>query len=172
MGLDIGAFKNVRKAENQYLDEDGDPVEGNGRRVCINDNFPGRYSEFEDCSVVLYDDYGHFYSRSYGTYNRWRNDLAKLAGYPLTEYEGYMGESRKGYAAGAWDCDSGPFWELINFSDCEGDIGPSICAKLAIDFANYQDKANATQDEDFITSYNNIRAAFDYASGNGIVSFH
>ena len=36
-----------------------------------------------------------------------------------------------------------PFVELINFSDCEGVIGPEVAAKLAKDFADYEFSASA-----------------------------
>ena len=57
------------------------------------------------------------------------NELATLAGYAGAD--------------DAWERTDGPFWELINFSDCEGVIGPKTSAKLAGDFAAFQEKADA-----------------------------
>jgi len=60
-------------------------------------------------------------SRAYSSYNRWRDDLARYAGY--------------GSAEKAWrDYSKGPFYELIHFSDCEGFILDPAIGKLYQDF--------------------------------------
>jgi hypothetical protein len=74
--------------------------------------------------------------------------------------------------AAAWGMSEGPFWELIHFSDCEGTIGPEVSAKLAQDFARYQDQADAHPDERFRDLYATWRTAFEMASQGGAVDFH
>jgi len=173
MGVDIYGWSKVRLAENQTFNADGEPLEGEDAHVIyINDAFPGRLTEWPHKSVVVVDgDYEHCYSRAYSGYNRWRDELAKLAGYPLTEYEGYAGSKSSCYAAGAWEVLEGPFWELINFSDCEGMIGTAICQKLAKDFADWQERADLVEDEHWRQGYAGMRKAFEIGSNGGLVRF-
>src|SRR5437763_1488505 len=87
-----------------------------------------------------------FRAGSCSGYNEWREQLAQFAGYPARPAnfaEAVPGRLPKEHSAGAWATTGGPFWELINFSDCEGVIGPKTSAKLAQDFAEYQVKADA-----------------------------
>ena len=65
-----------------------------------------------------------------------------------------------------------PFFELINFSDCEGILGAPVCAKLAADFAKYQERANTSHDEWWREKYAGWRRAFEMAADNGCVEFH
>lgn len=173
MGLDVTAYSKVRKAENQALTEDHEALAGdNAVIVVVNDNFGGSCDEFPNDTVVIVDGetYADF-GRSYGGYNFWRNQLAELAGYPLTECEGYWNPIQS-FSAGAWAVESGPFWELINFSDCEGCLGTAICKKLAKDFADYQEKADSHQDKLFKSGYAEMRKSFEIGADDGFVSFH
>jgi hypothetical protein len=71
----------------------------------------------------------------------------------------------------------GPFWELIQFADNEGYIGPTVAAKLATDFANWADRAkefakDPEVGEWWLVSYNKWRQAFELAADGGVVDFH
>ena len=173
MGLDVHAFNKVRIAENQTFDADGEPLAGENCRVTYeNPDFPGRCDEFPGRTVVFVDG-KHIspFGRSYSGYNQWRNQLAELAGYPLTKYDGYGGNVSESYAAGAWVVVHGAFWEMINFSDAEGCIGTAVCKKLAADFAEFQEKANAHPDEYFRQCYAEMRQSFEHGADNGFVEF-
>ena len=61
---------------------------------------------------------------------------------------------------------------MINFSDCEGVIGPKTSAKLAKDFAEFQAQADAHPDDWFRDLYTTWRRAFELASDDGAVGFH
>lgn len=72
-----------------------------------------------------------------------------------------------------------PFFELICFSDCEGALGAEISAKLARDFAEFEERAEEHAKslgewfgEDWIYRYKAWRRAFELASENGAVCFH
>lgn len=176
MGLDIYACRQVKLAPVQGFDADGDPLDENGIRLYVNPDFPGRCDEWPNGTVMLDDrERQYFWGRGYGTYNLWREELAKLAGWPLTEYEervfGDHYEKKSAHAAGAWAAESGPFWELINFSDCEGAFGTATCKKLAQDFAEFQPKADAHPIGWFRDSYAKIRAAFECGADGGLVEF-
>lgn len=111
-----------------------------------------------------------FRAGSYGGYNDWRNQLAlmmlgmpaeqvwRMCEMPITATKA---EAEKPL----------PFVELINFSDCEGFIGPKTCAKLSADFANNQKKADKG-DAWFRQKYADWRKAFAIASEGGAVDFH
>lgn len=106
-----------------------------------------------------------FRAGSYSGYNDWREWLSvtMLGVTPRTiwqnaaKYQGF------------------PFYELINFSDAEGIIGPVVAAKLATDFAVHQKKAEKEGRADdgwYARKYAEWRKAFELASDGGMVEFH
>lgn len=177
MGLDVTAYTKLIAAQgNEAFDETGELKydEENWFQVYDNDDFPGRLEGLQNRHAYKSDEDTHgFRAGSYGGYNTWRNQLAELAGYPAIPVDRYKtGNVQSRHDEGAWQSTSGPFWELINFSDCEGTIGPVVSAKLAKDFADFQEKADAHTDEYFKTKYADWRKAFDMAADGGCVDFH
>ena len=145
MGLDIYAYSNLVKLDCVF-NEDNEPIDRNTGKPIDNyfkphDNgdFPGRIEGLDANSAYSFADCQDVFSLSYSGYSTWRDELARLAGYPVTT--NVMGHSS--YAAGAWrrSCTGGPFYELINFSDCEGTIGPVVAKKLLRDFEEWDDRA-------------------------------
>ncbi|WP_432372359.1 hypothetical protein ACRPHP_16695 [Pantoea allii] len=178
MGLDITAYSDIKKL-NATLDDDGEAIDnatgealqwdGMWFSTWVNPDFPGRADDVEDGAVYSYQDCtGH--SIGYGGHYWWRNKLAEIAGYPLTEQVQY-GRIETCHFAGATSAESGPFFELINFSDCEGVIGTAISRKLAKDFADFEEKAKS-EGGHFYENYQHWKNAFDMASNNGCVRFH
>lgn len=105
-----------------------------------------------------------FHAGSYSGYNQWREWLAALAGHGTPET--------------IWNTPSpsGPFVEMINFSDCEGTIGPDVSAKLAKDFAEWDERAKVSGEGDGgkysnYGRYCNFREAFEAAADGGKVIF-
>ena len=160
MGLDITYYKHLTP-----LTEGADPEDG--FQPYDNPDFPGRMEGLEDRVYQMPEDRHHFRAGSYSGYNAWREELAELAGYPLTE-----GDRGLRHDSGAWDATEGPFWELINFADNEGTIGPVVSAKLAKDFAAYQEKADTHPSGHFRDLYAQWRIAFEDAAQDGAVDFH
>lgn len=179
MGLDITAYSKVKKIECHF-DAEGDPIDkvtgdylDYDFRAYANPDFPGRNGSIEHNAIYEADDCFGFRAGGYGGYNGWREELAKLAAYPAKPHDRYgTGNIQHRHDEGAWQATAGPFWELINFSDCEGVIGPETSKKLAQDFADHQSKADAHQDEWFRDRYADWRKAFEMASDDGAVSFH
>lgn len=176
MGLDITAHRKMQKIDCVF-DADGEPIDLTTRegveydsRPYVNPDFPGRQGRIEDRAVYKSDEDFRFRAGSYSGYNCWRDDLAKMAGWPLGSYEQY-GREWSSHAASAWAASEGPFLELIWFSDCEGVIGAEVSAKLAKDFAEYQSKADAHPEEYFRAKYAEWRKAFEMASDDGAVIF-
>ena len=173
MGLDISYYsKLVAAVGNEGFDEDGKVKYGDGWFTFYkNQHFPGRADDIQDGAAYMDSYAGGFRAGSYGGYNRWREQLAELAGYELTEFDDY-GRVAKCHAAACWHGAEGPFSELINFSDCEGVIGATVSAKLALDFKEFQDKADQHCDDYFKEKYAEWRKAFETAADGGAVRFH
>jgi hypothetical protein len=178
MGLDATAYRQLKKIDCVF-DSSGEPINPETRepieeyfRAYLNSDFPGRADDLEDSGIYSYVDADEAYSGGYGRYNGWREALAKLAGYPTVPVDRYKTgnvEHRHDYAA--WQREEGPFWELICFSDCEGVIGATVSAKLAKDFAEFDERAKAVGDS-FYETYQVWRNAFEMASDGGAVAFH
>lgn len=182
MGLDITAYRRVTKLDVNF-DEDGEAIDKDTGepvdydvRAYANPHFPGREEGAENRAAYTAQESMGFRAGSYSGYNAWRNELAKLAGYPETPFESF-GNVRMRHDAGAWVAGSGPFWELINFSDCEGTIGPVVSSKLAKDFSEWDERAKQ-HDEDaglnggLYERFQEWRQAFEMAADGGLVDFH
>ncbi len=178
MGLDITAYRKIEMLNDVVFDKDGDPIDPTTRepvdfdtRACLNDDYPERAKDIQDGAYYSAEESMCFRAGSYGGYNGWRNELASLAGYPIGQYQQY-GKMHDSHCVACWNGAEGPFSELINFSDCEGTIGAIVSAKLAADFACFQEKADAHESERFRASYADWRKAFEMAADGGMVSFH
>ena len=171
MGLDVTAYSKLVLAPDAERDEDGDFVDyDNHISFYENKDFPGRiegltpkaaYKIEGDCSGLI--DF-------YGRYNAWRDQLAQLAGYPVGHYEQY-GRQVESHCVACWNGAQGPFAEQINFSDCDGTIGPVVSAKLSKDYAEHAAKAEQIGGH-FWEKYQEWKAAFDCAADGGAVRFH
>lgn len=162
MGLDCTAYKNlIALSEGEYeVDEDGYPDVG--VKFYFNNGYPLHSAGLDPEAVYKHEDAMGWRAGSYSGYSSWRGYLASFA---------------KQFAT-----DKKDFSELINFSDCEGVIGPIISAKLAADFNKnkdfLEDFASKTFGEDtenkewFVELYNTWSMAFEMAADNGAVSFH
>ena len=173
MGLDVTAYKNLAPANgNEAFDEHGELRYEDGYvKFYENPDFQGRAEGIDTRIAYKPEDSTCLCAGSYGGYNKWRDMLAELAGYPLTEYKLY-GATANCHSAACWNGAQGPFAELINFSDCEGTIGPKVSAKLAADFATFRSKADSHPDEYFRRKYVEWQDAFEFVGDNGAVEFH
>lgn len=180
MGVDITAYRNLEKIECHF-DASGEPIDPTTGdlldcdgyvQLYKNNDFPGRADEIEDMGCYSFDDDRSCFHASYGGYNRLRDHLAKVAGYPLKKYDTQYGGTNDSYCVDCWNGKTGPFSELIDFSDCEGVIGAKVSSKLAKDFADFQQKADEESDKSFLNFYKCMKAAFEMASDNGAVVFH
>lgn len=161
MGVDIYAYSKIRPTK---LDGDDDYF-----IAYVHPDFPDRAVGIIDGTMYTFEISFEIYSGNSRGFCRWRNALAKLAGYartPDTERPEY-----ESYATTAWNATSGPFWELINFADNEGVISGTVITKLANDFAEYQAKADAVGG--WIADYYALfRQGFELATDEGAISFH
>lgn len=164
MGLDVTAFSKVRRVR----DHDGSDWEVDEIVLSNEPAFAPRAADVPN-GIYRYERSQHVFSRSYGTYNHWREELAKLAGYAAhpTETDDAHIHSRT-----AWEAESGPFWELINFTDCDGVLGAQTCSKLLADFEAFEARAAAHTDSWFRDMYRSFHAAIRLAADGGAVKFH
>ena len=154
MGLAITAYSNIdftrRYQPPEGADEDGKPEHYSPWvHLYINPDFPERAPGL----VTGYywaakSETFMFRAGGYSHYWRWRDRLKIYAETLWTPTEA-LARGRP-Y----------PFHELINFSDCEGTLGPEVCAVLARDFAQ------------FAPGPSNWLSTFSLAANTGCVCFH
>lgn len=163
MGLDITAYSQLKDTGRPFdwaVDEENALISNN------HPDFATRCVEFTPGNAFKYSVSYRACVGAYSYYGAWREKLAKLAGYsPVT------GGTRP-YSKGAWVATEGPFWELVNFTDCDGVLGTAVCQKLAKEFADYEESARLLEDDDFLYTYLQFRAAVEWASDGGAVVFH
>lgn len=161
MGLDITVYRNLTPAPNAEVDEDGFPVEW-GSHFMIRQGlldmqergFPGRAQLV--AGIYRADETDGFWAGSYGGYNLWRSWLAGVAGFLSADHFWHSATP------------AAPFYELINFSDCEGILGAEACANLAADFASHKPDGDTWQ----LALYEKWKAACEMAAQGGAIEFH
>jgi hypothetical protein len=160
MGLDITAMSEVERVDDGSEDhEDVSRLWDGG--------FEGRLAPLEKGAYRSVGEEASFRAGSYGGYNEWREHLAAMALGMTPERLWTLVKTDPTFA--------GPFVEQINFTDCDGTIGPTASAKLAKDYADFTERAEEYGKrvgcEWFFPRYKQWRAAFDVAAPNGVVLF-
>jgi hypothetical protein len=176
MGLDVSAYQQMRLID-ACVNERGeiiDPKTGNELsdtvEVWDNPDFEGRAAPLHSGNFYSYEETTEVVSHGYSGFSRWRDTLAKISGWALAEYTSF-GVKGYSHAASAWAATEGPFWELINFSDCEGFIGTEACKKLSGDFEKYKEAAS-NEEENFYILYLRWKEGVSFAAENGALEFH
>lgn len=170
-GLDITAYRGLTLVPSPRLDADGLPI--GPREVMLEPvNDPERFEPLKPGAVYRYAEAFEFRAGSYSGYNEWRNELARLAGNKPTATPGDDGKMQPRYDETVWRDKSGPFWELIDFSDSEGVIGPLACKRVLGDFVRFHEAAKAHPDEGFRESYEDWMKAFALCAEGGAIEFH
>ncbi len=171
MGLDITAYKNTKVID--YLPEVEDwedkyygciDMPENTAYIdnCLANHFPEWAEGLEFGAEYQYEDCYCFCAGSYSGYNYWRNWLSLTV----------LGISAATVWANKELYQEKPFYRLINFSDCEGVIGPIHSAKLAEDLKEHQSSIDELKCEQWLKDkYANWKRAFEHASENGYVDF-
>ncbi len=156
MGLDIVAYSKLRESEYE------DTIHVNRDAFKMNEDLNEGYYE--------HTDNFHFRAGSYSGYNHWRDTLCRaIHGVPAE----VLWSRTKTY-------EGKDFFELINFSDCEGQFGPKISEKLYQDFANEENKKklknylseNKIMDDYFYeANYDDFMKAFNLSRQEGLLVF-
>src|SRR6266446_8290457 len=164
MGLDITAvnqavFDHAFDLEKCYNDNWNEII-----AVWVNPDFSGRNDDLRD-GCYRFTKRFDFRAGSYGGYNSWREELARMA----------LNTTLKKIWADIDAFRGKPFFELINFADNEGVIGPITSAKLFRDFTNLSSKAQLVSGYGPFSVYEPYlkwTKAFDLAKDTGFVIFH
>jgi hypothetical protein len=171
-GLDITAYERVSLVASPRLNAEGEPLDRKEVRLDVV-HFPERAEGLTPGKVYRFQTSFEFRAGSYSGYSAWRNELAKLGGYPPTMASFLRGNPPEPrYDATAWQRKSGPFWELIAFSDAEGLIGPVTCQRVHADFIRFQPAAEKHPDAEFRESYADWAKAFRLCANGGAIVFH
>ncbi len=180
MGISINAYSKLTKIDVLF-NNDGEPVDPvtsepveDYYKVRANHDFSGLADGLEDGACYSYAESEHVFARSYAGYAVWRETLARLAGYPLDSFLNTFGVQENSHAASAWHGnvpDGAPFVELVNFSDCEGVIGPVVAAKLLRDFVEFDGRAKTIVDDRFYVGYCQLKRGLELASDGGALEF-
>lgn len=164
--LSVTAYKKINPVSVILIDnEPCDPLTKewvDAVQFWINDEYPGRNNEIQGDLWYSFEDSYQFDSGH--TYHlNWCDELARIAGYPEVRV-GNQIRCDESVTAG-----SGPFSELIDFSGCEGTIGPVFCQKLASDFRRFQAQAESHPGNSFRKRYVKWQKAFEMAADSGAV---
>jgi hypothetical protein len=175
MGLDIAAYRQLKSAPSDWLiEKDGyeeldQSHEDDGVYLgdYDQDEWPDHRKGIPSGKVFMFEDSMNFRAGSYGGYSQWREWLAEVAGYPNAP-----GATFHPHCMTVWEGAAGPFSELINFSDCEGIIGPVVAAKLAQDCVDFDERAKTSSDSDYYyIRYREWRMACEMAADGGVIIF-
>ena len=160
MGLDISVYS---KIERVHEDEANIFI----RRAIpeidqAKDIEEGEYKNSEICESH------HFRAGSYSGYNHFRDLLCNIM-------HGVQAET-------LWEkpevFEGKEFYSLINFSDCEGQFGPTVSKKLHEDFVNHREKfvkgveGKEPYDGYYTRVYDDFMLGFEIASKGGVLLFH
>jgi len=166
MGLDVVAFEHANPVP--FCDKDCD--EHDEHIVAWVDTGMGRSIRglTPDCCYTVSGREIAFRAGSYSGYGEWREQLSQRA----------LGAAATTVWANAEAFASRAFYELINFSDCQGTIGPEAAADLADDFRRLRVAVLARPLDDaasetwFMGRYDLFERALELAaSGGGLVLF-
>jgi hypothetical protein len=164
MGLDCTAYEKVELIEAISLEEmqklNWQHPKYDEDKCLFLFNVSGFEEQSDGLVEGIYKQSGKsfgFRAGSYSGYNAYRARLAELVG--TTD-------------RAVWnDPKPGPFMEQINFSDCEGFLGPKTCAKLLVDYTEHEAEAKKGM-EYWFDSYKEWMEALEIAAKGGVITFH
>lgn len=126
--------------------------------------FPGREEgvRCDVCYEVAEGDSGDAFSATYVAYSTFRAGLAAHGMNAAPDDVWGSPDKFRGL----------PFFELVNFADNEGTIGPVVAAKLAHDFESFRAHDVFPNDAWMRETYWRMHEAFEMAADGGAVKFH
>lgn len=133
-----------------------------------------------DASTYRYEELKMGWSGSTALFLGWLEMLARVGGYKPKSFKLVPGEPSTlidSFLTGAHEAGEGPFMALLHLFASEGTIGPVTSAKLAKDFAAFDEVAKTPVPgkfepaQFFYPTYCKLRECFEMASQNGAVTF-
>lgn len=168
MGLDIIVYSNVVEIENVTLDEYGyadynvHPTAN--KAFVLDESFARSLRGLKDGAWYEPSDESDtmsFRAGSYSGYNDFRYNLCVAA----------LNVDPKEIWSDPEKYQDEPFFELINFADNEGTIGPDAARDLAYDFAVQRDEIYPQLDDYSQEKYDLWQEACEMARENGMIIF-
>jgi len=161
MGLNIIAVNKIKKVADFYEKIENIKIEDEKKLIRVKVNaFFSSHDNLES-GIYVYEGDEIEFSGPYSEYSAFRNILANIA--------------HSVNCAEIWaNCDiykNGAFYELIDFSDCEGVIGPISASKLLLDFKKYREDFYKISNKWDCENYENWIIALDIASSDGMIIF-
>ena len=163
MGLDIVAFEKA-KLISENFEADPEEIEHESENEVFRVKISPNFLSHDHLVNGIYAYEGkmiEFCAGSYGTYNGFRYDLCLIA---HGVQPNIVWKNPKIY-------EKGDFYELINFSDCEGAIGPTTAGKLFYDFKKHRDNYHLENNVWDNERYDYWMNAMELASNDGILIF-
>jgi len=174
MGLDISYVSKINFESRNYVSDEG-------VYLYSNDSLLNQSEGIQSGEYVFEGVQGYFRAGSYSWYSSWRRTLAMMIGWEIEDLWRNVETIVQRYEnLNNVLCESDelkvdiPFVELLNFSDCEGFIGPKTSAKLYLDFLEWDEKAKVSDPFKggyFYETYKEWTEAFKVASDGGCVIF-
>lgn len=165
MGLDITAYSKLEFAKEATDDwEEVDRMYNEGY-VHLYQPYPqykDRTDGWKDGFYICNGERFDYRAGSYSGYNQRRNMLSIAA---LGAQDSSVWESPEEYKANAVSL-------LVNFSDCEGFIGPVTSAKIYLALMEIPEKRLENWEEWERRWLNDVIQGFEIASDHGAVRFH
>lgn len=164
MGLDISAYSNAKQVSNHPPFAGWCEIEHHAQAYTPSGAFHRSFRGLVDgaCYDISESDGTAFRAGSYGGYNEWRDDLSRSV---LGVRASVVWETPMGYQGL-------PFYELINFSDCEGTIGPEAAVDLLKDFYDHRDAYLSSHEGYDVERYLHWLEACELAAAGGLIIFH
>jgi hypothetical protein len=181
MALDITAYEKAEFVSSEWDEkEKGDPYDAGLYLVDTPANFAARIHGMRAGYHKTSGEEFGFRAGSYSGYNWWRELLAKAIHHKSAQRVWHEADELEPEAEEFADYVPMPaFYELIEFSDCEGCIGTEVSKKLHKDFGENREKYVEyvkAQEADIagycINRYDDWLKAFEIASKGGFVAFH
>ncbi len=165
MGLDVIAYRKIEAIDDGEREDEGTYIHAENFEGRLDGILPGYYNLQEPAEA-------HF-RMSYGSYSRWRECLAQsVLAYAPIDSPTEDWQRRYPYTAHVvLEADSGPFYELINFTDCDGFIGPKTAQKLAAHFTLYESRLSEHYDKEFFKKFLTLKSVFLSVGPKGVVCF-
>ena len=175
MGLDISYASKIN-FESRSISGEGDNL-----YLYPNDSLLDQSEGIQSGEYTCEGIQGSFRAGSYSGYSNWRRTLSKMIGWEIEDlwlHVGTLVQRNENLNDVLNESDELkvdiPFVELLNFSDCEGFIGPKTSAKLYLDFLEWNEKAKVSDPFKggyFYETYKEWTKAFEVASDGGCVIF-
>ena len=179
MGLDISYASKINFEKRR--EPDFEEMHQNSVFLYPNDSLLDQSEGIKNGEYISEGIQGSFRAGSYSGYSSWRRTLAKMIGWEIEDLWQHVGtlvqrnENLNNVLSESDELKVDiPFVELLNFSDCEGFIGPKTSAKLHADFLEWDEKAKVSDPFKggyFYETYKEWTEAFKVASDGGCVIF-